>query len=640
MSQKLIYSPKSSFLRVATACPEVMLADVAANVEHIVRLYHQACRKKVSLVVFPELSVTGYTLGDLVQQNVLLDRAEKALQDLAARTLDQPTAMVIGLPLRAGNDLYDCAAVLADGEIKGVVPKSYLPTYNEFYEHRWYQVWRQPNTVVELDGQAIPFGKDLLFGIAGVWVGVEICEDLWVSHPPSIGLAESGAQVIVNPSASPEQVSKTAQRRDLVRLQSEKLICGYLYAGCDESESTAEIVMSGHQLIAAGGQIYAERAPLSSGQRLLVADIDIDHLSFDRRRRHMLTKLGVQLVATSIKRHQTDFMGPYEPHPFLPLESAAMRKERLQMAVQIQAHGLAQRLRTSGQQRVVLGVSGGLDSALALLVACEAAPLLGRDRADLIHTLTMPGPASSSHTQTNAQALTAALGVPNRLMPINGLVEAELTTLGHDHNLQDITYENVQARARTSLLFNYANQHQGMVLGTGTLSEIALGWCTYNADQQSHYNVNASIPKSLGRHLVAYLAGLPAYKSAQKVLEAILKTPMSPELTTAGKAAISQATEEIIGPYELHDFFLNYLIRWGDSPAKIAWLAEQAFAGQYTDNEIDHWLSVFIRRFAKSQFKRDTLPNGPKVGSVSLSPRGDLRMPSDLKSAALWGVVD
>lgn len=635
MEKEQLYFPNESYIRVATACPEVSLADVPTNTTRIAELYQEANRQAVGLVVFPELSLTGYTLGDLVQQTALLRQAEAGLQTLADLTKEKSTAMVIGLPLRVENGLYNCAAVLADGVVKGIVPKSNLPTYNEFYEDRWYQTWDQSNVTVELNNQTIPFGNDLLFDVAGTKFGIEICEDLWVAQPPSAKLAESGAQIIINPSASPEQIGKANYRRDLVRLQSGRLIGGYIYASSDVSESTSEIVMGGHQLIASNGHLNEESLPFS-GQRLMIADIDTDHLEFDRRKQHMATVQGSIVVKTEVSRQQNDVYLRIERNPFLPEESADKRNERLQMALRIQAHGLAMRMKASHQERVVLGLSGGLDSTLALLVACESAGIFGKAPHEMIHTLTMPGLASSEQTQTNAQSLAAELNIPNMVIPINELAKTELTALGHNGQDQDITYENVQARARTSLLFNYANKYRGMVLGTGDLSEIALGWCTYNADQQSHYNVNSTIPKTLVRHLVSYLANQPQYQNAEATLKAIVDTPISPELTNTNSDNISQTTEDIIGPYELHDFFLYYLVRWGDRPAKITYLAEQVFADTYQSEDINHWFGVFVRRFAQNQFKRETLPNGPKVGSVSLSPRGDWRMPPDLYNAALW----
>ena len=633
MSSASRYKPSDSFLRVATACPPVSVADAPTNVGHIKELYDEAAGKDVSLLVFPELCITGYTLGDLVHQQGLLDQAQRGCLELAKATVGKPTAMVVGLPLQVGNRLYNCAAVLAAGKVQGIVPKTHRPTYNEFYEQRWFDAWQAPNTTIQLGDQEVPFGTDLLFEIGGALCGVEICEDLWVLQPPSINLAHRGALVVANPSASPEQIGKSGYRRQLVTVQSAKMFGAYLYAGSDASESTAEIVMSGHQLIAVNGQLAAEREPFG-GTGLTVTDIDIDHLVFDRRKQHAGTLPTDAVIQTGIERQQTDLLAQLDRNPFLPQESKARRDERLEAALQIQAYGLAMRMRASNQQRLVLGLSGGLDSTLALVVAHRAAQILHLKTSEAIHTLTMPGPASSEDTQSNARLLAKAFGVKNTVLPIIDVVQSELTALEHDGKIQDVTYENVQARARASLLFNYANKHHAMVLGTGDLSEAALGWSTYNADQQSHYHVNASIPKTLVRHLVAYAARQPEYKAGAKTLQAILDTVVSPELTKTGKTI--QSTEELIGPYELHDFFLYYLVRWGDTPAKINYQANQTFADVYSPTEIAKWLEMFVDRFAHNQFKRETMPNGPKVGSVALSPRGDWRMPPDLQNPALW----
>jgi NAD+ synthase (glutamine-hydrolysing) len=630
-----IYQPKDSYLRIATACPEVAIADVHTNVSRIKELYSDAHDQDVSLLTFPELSLTGYTLGDLVNQTSLLDQAKSGLSELAEATQDKQTAMVVGLPLQVGNRLYNCAAVLADGKVQGIVPKQNLPTYNEFYERRWYDTWQEPATTVEVADDEVPFGNNLLFEVGGVTCGVEICEDLWVLRSPSINLVEQGAMVIANPSASPEQIAKAGYRRELVALQSAKMMGAYAYAGCHTSESTAEVVMGGHQLIAANGQVAAERKPFGR-ERLIVADVDIEHLELDRRKQHAASTAGAMVVKTMVRRQQENLRAHIDRNPFLPPESASDRAERFEAALNIQAHGLAMRLSKGGQKKVILGLSGGLDSTLALLVAHRAAGILGRDAYTMIDTLTMPGPASSDDTQSNAQILAKELGVQNTVIPIERLVNAELEALQHDGSTQDVTYENIQARARTSLLFNYANKHGGLVLGTGDLSEIALGWCTYNGDQQSHYNVNASIPKTLVKHLVRHVAEQPEYASASRTLAAILGTVISPELTKAEGDSISQSTEDIIGPYELHDFFLYHVVRWGEPAAKIQYLAEKAYAGAYSPEEIHNWLGVFVNRFVRSQFKRQNQPDGPKVGSVTLSQTGDWRMPPDMNNAAIW----
>lgn len=629
--------PETNYMRVATACPEVAVTDVATNTDRIKDLYVEAADAGAALVVFPELSITGYSLGDVVQNNQLLAHAQAGLDTMKRVTAFHRTAAVVGLPMAVGNAIYNCAAVLADGNIKGIVPKSNLPTYGEFYEKRWYQAWDQPNTEVEIGGKHIPFGTDLLFDFYGTRVGVEICEDLWVADPPSRKLAQNGAHIIANPSASPELIGKADYRRSLVAQQSARLVLAYLYAGCDPSESTMDVVMSGHQLIAENGRILTERTPLSDESRLQFADIDIQHLEHDKRKdTNTATKTGAQIIRCGIDPNRFTPDLKLDKYPFLPPEDSAEREQRLDRIIAIQATGLAQRAKNSHQERVVLGLSGGLDSTLALLVACEAANRLGKEPKDFIHTITMPGQASSDRTQSNAAKLAESLGVPNTQIPIGDLSHQQLLALGHDGETQDITYENVQARLRTSILFNYANKAGGMVLGTGDLSEIAQGWCTYNGDHMSHYNVNASIPKTLVRHLVAFLATKPRHQASKTILEDILDTPVSPELVSQQPGQISQETEEIIGPYVLTDFFLYHLIRWGDAPAKIQFLAEQAFEDDYSPEEISKWLGSFLKRFTHNQFKRSAMPDGPKVGSVALSPRGDWRMPSDIPSTALW----
>ncbi|HEY4963089.1 MAG TPA: NAD(+) synthase [Candidatus Saccharimonadales bacterium] len=636
MERELSFKPEESYIRVATACPEVALADVPTNVERIEELFGEAADQNVALISFPEMSITGYTLGDLVNQNSLLNQAKNGLIELALSTEDRNCAMVVGLPMNIGNRLYNCAAVLADGKIKGIVTKTNLPTYGEFYEDRWFDTWDQDNGLVNIDGQDVPFGTKLLFEIGGTKVGVEICEDLWVAEQPSTWLALNGALVVANPSASPEQIGKPSNRRKLVEVQSGRLICGYLYAGADVSESTAEVVMSGHQLIGSNGKLAAESKPFA-GNRLLIAEIDTEHLEHDRRRLHMANYIGATVIKTCVERSQTDLFSKVNRNPFLPEESEAKRRERLGQVVAIQAHGLAMRLKKTKTEKVVLGLSGGLDSTLALLVACETAKILGVKPKDLIQTITMPGLASSEDTQSNATALAILLDIPNKVIPISQLANMDMFAIDHDAMTQDITFENAQARARTTLLFNFANKNGGIVLGTSDLSEIALGWCTYNGDQQSHYNVNGGIPKTVVKEEVKYLSTLDEYKAGKELLDRILGTLYSPELV-GNNRDISQNTEDIIGPYELHDFFLNRVIRWGDSASKIAYLACSTFEDTYSSDEVKKWLGLFVRRFASNQFKRENMPNGPKIASVSLSPRGDWRMPADLYNAAIWEI--
>lgn len=625
------------YLRVATACPEVRVSDVDTNVTRIAAIYAEAVATGVAVVVFPELCVTGYTLGDVVLQQVLLAAAERGLARLAAATAQHSTCMVVGMPLQVGNGLYNVACVLANGRIQGVVPKQFLPSYAEFYEKRWYQCWHAGVTTVPVAGQQVPFGAELLFTAHGVPFGVEICEDLWVHQSPSHALVDAGALLICNPSASPELVGKAGYRRQLVTLQSAKMIAAYAYAGCDWHESTIDVVMSGHQLIAANGHMYAERPPFARGATLTWADIDVAHLRHDRRRdSNRGTRTDYHTVDIAVPLRVIPPQPQVDAHPFLPRsEDERERHGRLAHIINIQAHGLAQRIYATHGAKLHLGLSGGLDSTLAFLVACRAAEIVATPLAELLATYTMPAEASSERTQSNAVTLATLHGVASTVIPIADLVQQQLMALGHDGVTQDVTYENVQARLRTSILFNMANLHGGMVLGTGDLSEIALGWCTFNGDHMSHYHVNAGVPKTLVRHLVAHVAA-EAAPEIQVCLHDILATPISPELTTTGDGTVSQKTEDIIGPYELHDFFLYHFVRWGDPPAKIAWLASHAFAGVYPKETIEHWLSVFVRRFVGSQFKRSVMPDGPKVGSVALSPRGDWRMPADLYNAGLW----
>ncbi|MBP7834667.1 NAD(+) synthase [Candidatus Saccharibacteria bacterium] len=634
----------NDYFKVAVACPEVSITDTKENTARIIEIYNKAVSEKVALVVFPELSITGYSLGDIVHNKKLLKDALHCLYELSEKTAGKSTCMIVGLPLVIENTLYNVGAVLAEGQIKGIVPKKNMPNYGEFYEKRWFSVFDGETKCsidfidIDVSCKNIPFGDNLVFDIGGIKVGVEICEDLWVADPPNRKLAKSGAIIIANLSASPEIIGKSEYRKQLVTQTSAQLICGYLYAGADQTESTIDTVLSGHQLISENGHVLAEREPFSPSQRLTIAEVDVSHLAHDRiKDTNRQTILSNEYIST-IKNRLVFTPKPIViADPFLPgKETKQSRNIRLSSIVNIQATGLAERLRTGGHKGVALGLSGGLDSTLALLIALKACKILNKKPQDTIFTLTMPGLASSNQTQNNAKKLARLLHANNLEIPISTLSQNQLKAIGHDSTSQDTTYENTQARIRTSLLFNYANNEGLIVLGTGDLSEIALGWSTFGADHLSHYNVNCTVPKTLVRHLVKFLSEQPDFKEAKKVLQDVIDTPISPELVSSDINNISQKTEELIGPYELHDFFLYYLVRWGDSPEKILFLANIAFAGKYTDAEIKKWLKLFLDRFIKNQFKRSVMPDGPKIGSVALSPRGDWRMPSDIPSTSLW----
>lgn len=627
LPQTIMYAPNQDFLRVATATPEVSIGDVPTNVTAIKDLYRRAVEAQSSLVVFPELSITGYTIQDLVAQPTLLKAAQQGLVELAEATAKQNTALVVGLPLKVGNAMYNCAAVISEGKIRGIVPKQNLPTYNEFYEKRWYQTWDdKPNTIVIIGGENIPFGKDQLFAIGDELVGIEICEDLWVPEQPSTRLVANGATLIANPSASPEAVAKAQYRRGLVANTAARNVTGYIYSSADQTESTAEIVMGGHAMINELGTMLAERAPFTPPRRLMTADIDMQHIAHDRlKTTNFPNQQDIMPTPTHVTPAQDGLERTIDTTPFIPKGSIENINERLDTILNIQATGLAMRLRSAHIKKVILGLSGGLDSTLALIAAIRAAEVLEIKPSELIHTLTMPGTASSDRTQNNAVQLAESLGIANEEITIANLASAQLEAINHAGE-EDVTFENTQARIRQALVFNKANQLNGLALGTGDLSEIALGWCTYNGDHMSHYNVNASIPKTLVRSLVQHAAEkLPPNTAI--ILRDIIDTPVSPELTGDG-TSISQETEDLIGPYELHDFFLYHYLRWMEPREKIGYLAIKAFEGVRSPEEIEKWLEVFMKRFFQNQWKRQAMPDGAKVG-ISLSPKGDWRMPAE-----------
>ena len=632
---------RDGFISVAAGTPKIRVADCRYNAEQIFTLMREADKQGVKVLVLPELCLTGYTCGDLFLQDTLLRGAEEGLQTIleATRNLDIVTAL--GLPVwdKWDNNLYNCAAVIQKGEILGLVPKTYLPNYGEFYEQRWFASGKGLEHGIELCGQQVSLSTNQTFAcdtMPNLVIGVEICEDLWAPAPPSVELARKGATVILNLSASNELVGKADYRRSLVTGQSARLMCGYVYADAGEGESTSDVVFTGHNLIAENGTLLSERR-FSTG--LTVSEIDVDRLVYDRRRTNTFTfsqePPEVWRCSFSLPVEETRLTRYVSPSPFVP-EDAAGRAERCEEILRVASLGLKKRLEHTGARTAVVGLSGGLDSTLALLITALAMGMLNRPASDII-AVTMPCFGTTARTKSNAELLAERMGATLKIIDISQAVRRHFTDIGQSMENHDVTFENGQARERTQVLMDIANQTGGLVIGTGDLSELALGWCTYNGDHMSNYAVNCSIPKTLVRHLVAYLArdNMEKDEALHDVLEDILDTPVSPELLPAVQGEISQRTEDLVGPYELHDFFLYYLIRWGFSPAKIYRLAVYALGKQYSREVILKWLKTFYRRFFSQQFKRNCVPDGPKVGTVALSPRGDWRMPSDA-SATLW----
>ena len=629
---------KYGFIKVAAASPALRVADCRYNAEQSVAAMQRAAAAGVRLLVLPELGLTGYTCGDLLLQPVLQQGALHALQTLLAVSAGLPMTTVAGLPLEVEGKLYNCAAVLHGGKILGVVPKTNLPNYGEFYEARWFTPAPAEAKAISLLGQQVPFGTDLLFccrELPEYKLAVEICEDLWVALPHSTRHVMAGATVIANCSASDETIGKAEYRRELITGQSARLMAGYLYADAGRGESTTDMVFAGHDLIAENGRLLAETALFTN--EMIVTEIDVHRLTAERRRTNTwraADSAGYTIIPFSLPAEVTTLTRLIDPHPFVPADSAE-RKQRCEAILTMQAEGLRRRLEHIGCPCAVLGISGGLDSTLALLVAVRALDLLGRPRTDMI-AVTMPGFGTTHRTRSNAELLCEKLGVTLRTVSIAAAVRQHFKDIGHDESVTDTTYENAQARERTQVLMDIANQENGIVVGTGDLSELALGWATYNGDHMSMYGVNGSIPKTLVRYLVRHAAETCGDEALAAVLYDILDTPVSPELLPADEGGrIAQKTEDLVGPYELHDFFLYHFIRYGCPPQKLLYLAESAFAGRYDRAVILKWLRTFCRRFFQQQFKRSCLPDGPKVGSVTLSPRGDWRMPSDA-SAALW----
>ena len=628
---------KDGFIKVAAATPEIRLADCKFNGEQIVRAIEEAQAQGAKVLVFPELCLTGYTCGDLFLQDLLLRAAEEALQSVMKQTADKDILCLVGLPLRRESRLYNCAAVFCRGELLGVVPKRNIPNYSEFYELRHFSPAGDGIEWITLAGQEVPFGQNLLFccrELPEFVVAAEICEDLWVPQSPSIRHAAAGATILANLSASDETIGKSDYRRMLVEAQSAKLVCGYLYADAGEGESTTDLVFSGHNLIGENGAILAESALFQNG--ILYSEIDVQRLMSERRRMNTYPAVPAEeylRVAFSMPLAETALTRRVEMRPFVP-EDGADRKKRCESIFAMQVNGLKKRLAHIGAKTAVIGISGGLDSCLALLVTVKTMDALHRSRKDIL-AVTMPCFGTTKRTKTNAEILCERLGVTFRTVEISESVLLHLRDIEHPTDVYDAAYENAQARERTQVLMDLANQTGGIVIGTGDLSELALGWATYNGDHMSMYGVNASIPKTLVRYMVDYVARDAGDAKLFEVLMDILDTPVSPELLPAKDNEIAQKTEDLVGPYELHDFFLYQVMRMGFAPAKVYRLAVYAFRGVFSPDVIQKWLRTFYWRFFAQQFKRSCLPDGPKVGSVTLSPRGDWRMPSDA-CVRLW----
>ena len=628
---------RDGFIKVGAATPKVRVADPAYNREQLVKAAREAAGRGVKLLVFPELSMTAYTCGDLFGQEILVRAAREELARFAAETEALDMLMFVGLPWAQDGKLYNVAAAVKGGRVLGLVPKLNLPNYGEFYEARNFEPGCEDVTDADWEGEKIPMGSRLLFvcrEMPALQVAAEICEDLWVACPPSTEHAQAGATVIVNCSASDETTGKSAYRRELVGGQSARLVCGYIYANAGDGESSQDLVFGGHDIIAEDGRILAESPRFETG--LWTADLDLGRLEGERRRMSTFRIRGRERycpVEFSLKMEETRLERSFDPAPFVP-HDAADRERRCEEILSIQAMGLKKRLEHTGCRDAVVGISGGLDSTLALLVTARAFDLLEIPRSR-IHAITMPCFGTTDRTYQNACRMTEKLGASLAEVDIREAVTLHFRDIGHDMAVHDVTYENSQARERTQVLMDMANQVNGMVIGTGDMSELALGWATYNGDHMSMYGVNASVPKTLVRHLVRYYADTCGEEELRLVLLDVLDTPVSPELLPPEDGAISQKTEDLVGPYELHDFFLYHILRCGSRPSKIFRMALLAFEGQYDREVILKWLKVFYRRFFSQQFKRSCLPDGPKVGSVAVSPRGDLRMPSDAASS-LW----
>ena len=625
------------FVKVAAAIPEVRVADCSFNAEKIIQLIKNAADAGVQIVCFPELSISAYTCGDLFFHSLLLEQSEAALLRIAESTVSANIIAIVGLPIRVGGALFSAAAVIQSGEILGIVPKTHIPNYNEFYEKRWFVSGNDTSVdSIEINGNVVPFGSKLLFGNKDCSFAIEICEDVWTAIPPSSYHAMQGAHIIFNLSASNELTGKNDYRKSLISQQSARCYAGYVYVSSGWGESTTDVVFTGNGFIYENGTLLAESKRFSFEEQLIISEIDVERLIFDRMKKASWKAgdkdyriIPVLLPATE----EVCLTRKVAPYPFVPTQD--MFGEKCEEVFSIQVGGLAKRILHTQAKSCVIGISGGLDSTLALLVCVKTYDKLNLPRKDIVG-VTMPGFGTTDRTYNNAIHLMKSLGITIREISIAAACRQHFEDIGHDPSVHDVTYENTQARERTQILMDIANQMNGLVIGTGDMSELALGWATYNGDHISMYGVNAGVPKTLVKHLVAWVAENQSDEQSKPILLDVIDTPVSPELLPATAAGeISQKTEDLVGPYELHDFFLYYTVRFGFSPEKIRFLSRQAFAGMHPDTVIDRWITVFFRRFFNQQFKRSCLPDGPKVGSINLSPRGDWRMPSDA-SSAMW----
>lgn len=629
---------QQGFVKVAAVTPDIKVADPLYNRESVLKKVKEAAENGAVVIACPELCLTGYTCGDLFWQEPLLRGARDAVLWLTEQTKDLNALIFVGLPLEHLGKLYNVAAAMNRGKLLGLVPKTYLPNYGEFYEKRHFTRGMEEAVPVCLDGQHHTFmGSQIIFECKeypALRVAAEICEDLWAPAPPSISHALAGANLIVNLSASDETTGKDIYRRDLVRGQSARLLCGYVYCSAGEGESTQDVVFSGHNLIAENGTLLAEAERFAN--EITYSEIDIARMNAERRRQTTFESKGQMeyfCEGFSLEIKETGLTRPIDPTPFVPSDMYD-REKRCEEILAMQSMGLKKRLAHTGCQNAVVGISGGLDSTLALLVTVRAFDALGISR-EKITAVTMPGFGTTDRTYENAVGMIKSLGATFREISIVSAVNQHFADIGHDASIHDVTYENCQARERTQILMDIANKSGGMVIGTGDMSELALGWATYNGDHMSMYGVNCSVPKTLVRHLVRYYADTCGDAKLSEVLYDVLDTPVSPELLPPENGKIAQKTEDLVGPYELHDFYLYQVLRYGFSPAKVYRLAKLAFAGSYDDTTILKWLKIFYKRFFSQQFKRSCVPDGPKVGTIALSPRGDLRMPSDA-SVNVW----